>query len=260
MQLQINILAGSSTENPHSLVVLIRLIGNSDNQRSTVLRLDLIRTLLDVWHISFPSLTHGAEPFLGSRQLCSYSRTYQQFMKTQGSLPCSQEPSTGPYLQSDQSNPKNPSRSEASCDLSQQAYFLRWGIISPTTNPQAGGPPIFRYQWLLIQYIRSYPSYLVAVSSIRNLRTRHAMVTRDPLNIRNLRTRHAVVTRDPLNIRNLRTRHAVVARNPLNMTSHSHKWREWKEIAAVCFELKTSVVGALPPDPTSLHPIIWNLK
>jgi hypothetical protein len=36
---------------------------------------------------------------------------------------------------------------------------------------------------LLIQYIRSYPPYLEAVSSIHNLRTHHAMVTRDPPNM-----------------------------------------------------------------------------
>jgi hypothetical protein len=35
---------------------------------------------------------------------------------------------------------------------------------------------------LLIQYIRSYPPCPEAVSSIRNLMTRHAVVTRDPLN------------------------------------------------------------------------------
>jgi hypothetical protein len=43
------------------------------------------------------SLTHGAQPFLRSRQLCSCSRTSQHFMEPGGSLPCSQEPSTGPY-------------------------------------------------------------------------------------------------------------------------------------------------------------------
>jgi hypothetical protein len=32
---------------------------------------------------------------------------------------------------------------------------------------------------MLIQYLRSYIPYLEAVSSIRNLRTRHAVVTRD---------------------------------------------------------------------------------
>jgi hypothetical protein len=34
-----------------------------------------------------------------------------------------------------------PSRSEASFECSQQAYFLRRGVVSPTPNPQAGGPP-----------------------------------------------------------------------------------------------------------------------
>jgi hypothetical protein len=42
-------------------------------------------------------LAHGAEPFLRSRQLCSHARTSQHFMEPESSLPCSQEPSTGPY-------------------------------------------------------------------------------------------------------------------------------------------------------------------
>jgi hypothetical protein len=49
-------------------------------------------------------LTYGAEHFLRSRQLCSPSRTSQHFMETEGSIPCSQEPSTGPY----QYNPHHP--------------------------------------------------------------------------------------------------------------------------------------------------------
>jgi hypothetical protein len=36
---------------------------------------------------------------------------------------------------------------------------------------------------LLIQYIRNYSPYLVGVSSIRILRTRHAVLTRDPPNM-----------------------------------------------------------------------------
>jgi hypothetical protein len=47
-------------------------------------------------------------------------------------------------------------------------------------NPQTGGPPTVGCPRLLIQHIRSYPPYLEAVSSIRNPRTRHAMVTVDP--------------------------------------------------------------------------------
>jgi hypothetical protein len=40
---------------------------------------------------------HGAETFLRSCQLSSYSRTSQHFMEPEHSLSCSQEPSTGPY-------------------------------------------------------------------------------------------------------------------------------------------------------------------
>jgi hypothetical protein len=54
------------------------------------------------------SLTHGAEPFLRSCQFCSYSRTSQHFTEPEGSLPCSQKPSTGPYSEPDQSSPYHP--------------------------------------------------------------------------------------------------------------------------------------------------------
>jgi hypothetical protein len=61
--------------------------------------------------------------------------------------------------------------------------FLQRGVFSPTPNPLAGGPPLVDCPRLLIEYIRSYPPYLEAVSSIRNLRTRRAVVTRDPRNM-----------------------------------------------------------------------------
>jgi hypothetical protein len=63
------------------------------------------------------------------------------------------------------------------------SLFLRWGVGSPTPNPPTGGPPPVGCPRLLIQYIRSYPPYLEGVSSIRNLRTHHAVVTRDPPNM-----------------------------------------------------------------------------
>jgi hypothetical protein len=49
------------------------------------------------------SLIHGAEPFLRSCQTCSYSRTSQHFIEPERLLPCSQEPSTGPCTEPDQS-------------------------------------------------------------------------------------------------------------------------------------------------------------
>jgi hypothetical protein len=53
-------------------------------------------------------LTYGAQPFLRSYQLCSHSRTYQHVMEPEGSLPCSQEPSTGHYPRPDRSSPYHP--------------------------------------------------------------------------------------------------------------------------------------------------------
>jgi hypothetical protein len=47
---------------------------------------------------SFYLLTYEAESFLRSCQMCSPSRTPQHIMEPEGSIPCSQEPSTGPIL------------------------------------------------------------------------------------------------------------------------------------------------------------------
>jgi hypothetical protein len=47
------------------------------------------------------SLTQAAETFLRSRQLCSYSRIPRHLVEPDGLLPCSQEPSTGPYSKPD---------------------------------------------------------------------------------------------------------------------------------------------------------------
>jgi hypothetical protein len=56
-----------------------------------------------------------------------------------------------------------------------------WWVQIP--NPRTGGSPRVGCPRLIIQYIRSYPPYLEAVSSTRYLRTSHAVVTGDPLNI-----------------------------------------------------------------------------
>jgi hypothetical protein len=72
---------------------------------------------------------HGAEPFLTSRQLCSYSRTSQHFMKPEGSLPCLQEPSTGPYPQPDQSSTYHPILSKIHFN-SPPTYVLVFLVVS----------------------------------------------------------------------------------------------------------------------------------
>jgi hypothetical protein len=54
--------------------------------------------------MSTRSLSHGAEPFFRNCQLCSHSRTSQHFIEPEGSVPCSQEPSTGSCLEPHQSN------------------------------------------------------------------------------------------------------------------------------------------------------------
>jgi hypothetical protein len=61
--------------------------------------------------------------------------------------------------------------------------FLRWALVSPTPNHQAGGPPLVGCPRLLIQYVRSYPTYTEAASSIPKLRTRPNTVTTAPLNL-----------------------------------------------------------------------------
>jgi hypothetical protein len=66
------------------------------------------------------------------------------------------------------------------------SLFLWRGVVSPTPNLQAGGLPLVNCPWLFIQYICSYPPYLEAIPSIRNVRTRHAVVTKDPLNMDNI--------------------------------------------------------------------------
>jgi hypothetical protein len=56
--------------------------------------------MLDVSLIEFINTylpTYGAEPFLRTCLLCSYSRASQHFMEPKGSSLCSQEPSTGSY-------------------------------------------------------------------------------------------------------------------------------------------------------------------
>jgi hypothetical protein len=78
----------------------------------TWLACELVRCLLRFSKGSFKLriiiLTYGAEPFLRSCQLCSHSTTSQHFKEPEGSSPCSQKPSTGPYPEPDRFSPYHP--------------------------------------------------------------------------------------------------------------------------------------------------------
>jgi hypothetical protein len=107
------------------------------------------------------------------------------------SSPHSQQPATGPCPETVESNPHPPKLHFPVLRLCQvirpvprlcvvirnKYWVLRGRVVSPPPKPQAGGPPTVGCPRLLIQYIRSYPPYLEAISSIRNPRTRHAVVT-----------------------------------------------------------------------------------
>jgi hypothetical protein len=67
-------------------------------------------------------------------------------------------------------------------------FFLRWGFLTPAQSPKWKATPVGCPR-LLIQYIRRYPLYPETVSSMRNLRTRHAAVTGDPLNMGKIKKR-----------------------------------------------------------------------
>jgi hypothetical protein len=58
--------------------------------------------------------------------------------------------------------------------------IFQLGVVNPTPNLKSEGPPLVGCMLLLIHHIRRHPPHLEAVSSIRNLRTRHAVVRRDP--------------------------------------------------------------------------------
>jgi hypothetical protein len=109
----------------------------------------------------FYALTHGVEPFLRSRQLYSYSRTYQHFMEHEGSLPSSQEPSTGPYPERDQSNPHH-----------FFLYKIRFNIVHPPTSCiqsgllPSGFPTNILYAFLFSPIRPTCPAYLVLLDIV----------------------------------------------------------------------------------------------
>jgi hypothetical protein len=59
------------------------------------------------------------------------------------------------------------------------AYFLRWGVVSPSPNPQLEDHPLSFVHGCLFNIFAANLQQ-EAIPSIRNLRTCHAVVTRGP--------------------------------------------------------------------------------
>jgi hypothetical protein len=100
-------------------------------------------------------LRHGAEPFLRSRQLFSHSRTPQHFTQPEGSIPCSQEPSTDPYPEPHQSNPHHPILSE-----------IHPNIVHPPTSRSSQSSLSF---WLSRQYSICIPPLSICATCSAHL-------------------------------------------------------------------------------------------
>jgi hypothetical protein len=93
----------------HSVYSLNLIILDTVSQDGEIMKFHIMQlSTITSNFISIITLTHGAEPILRSCQLCSHSRTSQNFMESEGLLPCSKELSTGPYSEPDQSNPYYP--------------------------------------------------------------------------------------------------------------------------------------------------------
>jgi hypothetical protein len=80
-------------------------------------------------YCSVPVIIFNAIKSWEALQLCCYSRIFQYFMETEGSLPCSKEPSTGTYSEPDQSKPHHPT-CLSKIHINVVTYLWSWLIIT----------------------------------------------------------------------------------------------------------------------------------
>jgi hypothetical protein len=78
---------------------------------------------------------------------------------------------------------ENPFSSEALLNILQRVQVFTLGAVSPLRNPKLEAHPGRLSVTVYKIYSQLSSLYLVVVSSIRNLRTHHAVITGDLLNI-----------------------------------------------------------------------------
>jgi hypothetical protein len=104
--------------------------------------------------LAVPVLAASAPTVKSVEHISTSVRYSQHFMQPEGSLPCSEEPSTGPFIQTIRPGP-NPF-----VTFHNKLIFLRCRVVSPTPNPPLEDNPfLVGCPRLLIQYIRSCRSY-----------------------------------------------------------------------------------------------------
>jgi hypothetical protein len=109
-------------------------------------------------------LTYGAEPFLRSCQLCSLWRTPQHFMEPEGSIPCSQEPSTGPNPEPYQCNPNHSIPSYLLRTILMLCTHLLLGL--PSGLFPSGFPTSVLYAFNFYSFVLTCPAHLILLDLI----------------------------------------------------------------------------------------------
>jgi hypothetical protein len=100
---------------------------------------------------------------LRSRKLCSHSGLSKHFIKLEDSLPCSQEPSTDPYPEPDQSRPYYPILSLFTSILILYTD-LRLGL--PSGLYPSGFPTNTLYAFLLSPILATCPAHIILLNLI----------------------------------------------------------------------------------------------
>jgi hypothetical protein len=109
------------------------------------------------WPAVYYLLIFRAEPFLRRCQLCSHSRTSQHFIEPEGSLPCSQEPSTCSYPEPDRFSSYHPHPISKTQVL--LSTHLRLGL--PSGLFPSGFPTNILYTFLFSPIRATCPAYLI---------------------------------------------------------------------------------------------------